>query len=92
MREPQIHSHITDMLPDDHPLANETFSCQRAAACKTMLHADNNECMTTWVETGRGNFCFPCFVDALRENGAYPAEAWECMDDSEGWGLPNASP
>jgi hypothetical protein len=37
-----------------------------------MIHAFNNECMSTWVETGVGNFCIECFaridfVDALDE-------------------------
>ena len=28
-----------------------------------MLNAFNNECMQTWVETGVGNYCLPCFVN-----------------------------
>jgi len=58
-REPLLHSHITDLLPEDHPLAYECVSCQR---CRVMVHASNNECMTMWVETGLGNFCLACFV------------------------------
>ena len=57
-REPQIHSHITDGLPPDHPLAEETVVCAR---CQVMVHACNNECMQTWVESEHGNFCWPCF-------------------------------
>lgn len=57
--EPKIHSHITDVLPDDHRLARESIFCEK---CGDMLHAFNNECMQTWVETGRGNFCLKCFA------------------------------
>lgn len=73
--EPRIHSHITDCLPDDHPLAYRTVYC---GACKiVMLHAGNNECMRTWVETGVGNFCVTCFaalpdVDALDDQFGLP--------------------
>jgi hypothetical protein len=47
------------------------------ASCKAMLHASNNECMQTWVETGRGNFCVKCFakisdVDALDDEYGLP--------------------
>lgn len=60
--EPLIHSHITDCLPVDHPLAFETIYCACPnCACQEMLHAGNNECMQTWVETGKGTFCVPCF-------------------------------
>ncbi|HXP59469.1 MAG TPA: hypothetical protein VN829_03205 [Dongiaceae bacterium] len=27
MKEPLIHSHVTDVLPDEHPLANEDVLC-----------------------------------------------------------------
>ena len=61
--EPLIHSHITDVLPDLHPLAFETISCK---ACGVMVHAANNECMQTWVESGVGAHCIKCFaVDAM---------------------------
>ncbi len=68
MKEPQIHSHITDELPKDHPLAFESVYC---SACGGMLHCDNNECMQTWIEAGHGNWCIKCFakihgVDMLR--------------------------
>ena len=56
--EPLIHSHITDCLPDDHPLCYETVSCDK---CGVMVHAGNNECMQTWFETDQGNFCSKCF-------------------------------
>lgn len=59
MNEPLIHSHITDGLPNSHPLAYESVNC---AACCESLHAANNECMQTWVESGRGNFCLACFA------------------------------
>ena len=57
-KEPLIHSHITDELPDDHPLAQKSVYCSR---CLVMLHAVNNECMQTWFETEYGNFCTKCF-------------------------------
>jgi hypothetical protein len=82
--EPRIWSHITDVLPDGHPLAHVTVYC---AACREMVHAGNNECMQTWVETGRGPHCLPCFVDAVR--GAEPDEQRDglCVLEDE-WGLP----
>lgn len=55
-KEPLIHSHITDVLPDDHPLATSNVYCS-APYCGEMLHAFNNECMQTWIETENGNFC-----------------------------------
>lgn len=58
MRDPQIHSHIEDELPTDHEKA---FACVLCSSCGEMLHASNNECMQTWVETGKGDFCIPCF-------------------------------
>ena len=61
-REPEIHSHITDLLPDEHPLAYKSVHCE---ICMDMLHAANNECMSTWVETGVGNFCLLCFIKIL---------------------------
>ncbi len=61
--EPQIHSHLSDVLPDEHPLANEDVYCDE---CKVMLHAHNNECMQTWIEFEDGNFCTNC-MGPLRE-------------------------
>lgn len=58
--EPKIHSHIEDGLPEEHPLALESVTCAR---CGVMVHAFNNECMQTWVESGVGNFCLSCFAD-----------------------------
>jgi len=58
MKEPIIHSHITDILDEDHPLADTTIYCDK---CKEMLHASENECMQSWIETGKGNFCLTCF-------------------------------
>lgn len=57
--EPKIHSHIEDGLPDECPQALMTFGCLK---CGVMIHAGNNECMRTWVATGIGNFCLPCFT------------------------------
>lgn len=61
--EPLIHSHITDVLPDNHPLANKQVHCER---CRALVHAFNNECMQTWLETGQGNYCILCFLDVKR--------------------------
>lgn len=80
-RDPILHTHVEDVLPDAHPRAFETILCDGARygwPCREMLHAFNNECMTTWVETGKGNFCLACFV-AIAGN---EAEALE-----EDWGL-----
>ena len=67
--EPVIHSHITDDLPDAHPLAWSVVDC---VECGVMLHCSNNECMQTWVETGLGSFCFNCF--AGRNTSGFLAE------------------
>jgi hypothetical protein len=66
VREPRIHSHVTDRLPDSHPLARSRVSCER---CETLVHLASNSCARTWIETGRGNFCLPCFAVAA---GATP--------------------
>jgi len=67
--EPLIHSHLTDVLPEGHPLAFDEVYC---SDCGVMVHCGNNECMQTWIETGRGNFCTKCFfkyeVDVLEGN------------------------
>ena len=58
-KEPIVHSHVEDLLPEKHPLAFEHVSCD---ACKeVLLHAANNECMQTWIETEYGNYCTKCF-------------------------------
>ncbi len=59
--EPLIHSHITDVLPEGHRLADSNVFCDR---CGGILHTWENECMTTWVETGKGNYDLLCFVIA----------------------------
>lgn len=59
MNEPQIHSHITDGLPDAHPFAWRSVDC---AICQALVHADNNECMQTWVESDWGIYCLTCFA------------------------------
>lgn len=59
MTEPLIHSHITDGLPDNHAMAFENVSCED---CSVLVHSSNNECMTTWVEAGDGDFCLSCFA------------------------------
>ena len=62
-KEPLIHSHITDGLPDEHTLAFSSVYCEN---CEVMVHAFNNECMQTWIEieTEKGikGYCTKCFV------------------------------
>ena len=58
--EPIIHSHITDLLPAFNKLAFETVYCK---SCGVMVHAANNECMQTWVESGAGAHCIKCFAE-----------------------------
>jgi hypothetical protein len=62
--EPVVHSHLTDRLNDDHPLAYEMVMCdmKREHGCKRSLHAANNECMTTWVEFAGLNVCARAFA------------------------------
>lgn len=64
MCEPKIHSHLTDKLPESHPLAYTSIGCK---ICTTPLHVSHNECMGTWIETGKGNFCFNCFIETLKK-------------------------
>lgn len=64
-RDPVLHSHIEDVLPDDHTLAFANVYCAGVGCGNgypAMLHAENNECMQTWVETGAGHFCIQCFA------------------------------
>ena len=72
-QEPLIHSGITDVLDGEHPLAHETVYCDGAACRATMLHAGNNENMTTWVEAHKGNYCLPCFTALDEADGV---DAW----------------
>ncbi len=60
--EPQLHTHATDCLPDEHPFAHETVEC---TGCGTMLHAFNNECMRAWVEFHDGGMCLRCALPRL---------------------------
>lgn len=73
LKEPQIHSGIEDGLKEDHIKANESLYCEK---CDAMIHAFNNECMTTWVESGKGSYCISCFV-----------EEYNKRDNDEEWGL-----
>ncbi len=57
MIEPIIHSNIEDGLPENHALAEVDVECSK---CGVLVHCHNNECMQTWLETGRGNFCTAC--------------------------------
>jgi hypothetical protein len=62
--DPVIHSHHTDVLPEDHPKAYVGASCLR---CRTLVHASNNECMTTWIEWGEAVLCGECFMPLLAD-------------------------
>jgi hypothetical protein len=79
--EPRIHSHVTDRLPDSHPLARSRVSCER---CESIIHLASNSCVRTWIETARGNFCLPCFAVVA---GGAPRE-----DRSQLAGLDRLSP
>lgn len=83
--EPVIHSHITDGLPPGHRLAYE-YSAHYCTRCETMLHSEPpNECMQTWVETGKGSYCLPCFVIAA---GRVLESDWGIPNDKEGTTTP----
>ena len=56
--EPLVHSHLTDSLPESHPLAHRSVRCKK---CEASLHSAINECMQTWLETQWGNYCVACF-------------------------------
>jgi len=56
-KEPIIHSHIEDVLEDDHKWVHTSVSCDN---CKALLHCSINECMQTWFETEFGNYCTDC--------------------------------
>lgn len=75
--EPLIHSHVTDELPDEHPLAHRCIYC---LGCQEMVHCENNECMTTWVECNAGAYCLQCFAKAL-------AKTSDCIMDADMLGL-----
>ena len=73
--EPRIHSGLTDVLPDNHPLRNRHTYCDRDK-CRELLHCCINENMQTWVEANRGNYCLPCFAELDADDG------------SDAWGVP----
>ena len=58
--EPIYHSHISDELPEGHPMALASQYCKE---CKGMVHAFNNECMSPWFEWEDSAICFDCFGD-----------------------------
>lgn len=60
-----IHSHHTDVLPKDHPLAHKLVVCGK---CKELVHADNNECMRTWIEWGPAILCARCALPHVKAN------------------------
>lgn len=64
MKEPIIHSHLSDELEEAHPRAYDAVFCD---LCNEMLHASNNECMQTWVEWYDLNICFTCFINNIED-------------------------
>lgn len=76
MNEPIIHSHLTDTLPEDHPLAHETVYCRK---CGVMVHAFNNECMRTWVQIRGVPFCITCALPCFETVMTY-APLWEHLE------------
>lgn len=89
LREPQVHSHVLDGLPDGHPLASTRVRCD---GCESLLHLASNGCLRTWLETGRGNFCLRCFLVAV---GGVAADetglaGGDCLPAD--FGLPAAAP
>lgn len=76
--EPIFHSHMSDVLPDDHPLATETVFCLKCK--KEMLHASNNECMQTWVEIYGKPFCLACALPCFQSVMTY-APLWDYLED-----------
>ena len=79
--EPLIRSHVTDVLPEDHPLAYEQVDCDR---CGTIIHAGNNECMTTWIEWGPYKLCGECAVPCF-QHGVLYASHFEALAKKEPW-------
>lgn len=79
MKEPLIHSGITDGLPKDHPLNKlaETQDGIDCIKCGTMVHClgaagddlHYGECMRTWVETSEGAYCLPCLAKEEESSG-----------------------
>lgn len=69
--EPLIHSHHTDVLPEEDPRAHTMIECGH---CGSLVHADNNECMTTWVEWGPYVLCSDCFIPLLANGVLYGGE------------------
>ena len=61
-REPVLHTFVTDVLPDDHPLAWETVYCIEHGG---MVHHCINENMQPWAETEDGPMCLHCLADDL---------------------------
>jgi len=72
VKPPVLHTHIEDVLPKDHKLAFESVYC---TDCKEKLHSMHNECLSTWVEIGVGNFCIPCFAKR-HEAAGYVLDEW----------------
>lgn len=61
--EPRIHSHLIDVLPDDYKGLNDKVDPDKSIdcdCCGVIVHAFNNECMQTWIETETGNYCTVC--------------------------------
>jgi hypothetical protein len=82
--EPVIHSHHTDVLPDSDARAFATVYCDR---CGHMVHASNNECMTTWIEWGPHVLCGGCaaplIADGVLEFHEWVERAKQTTDEPE---------
>ncbi len=67
-QDPVCHSHVDDILPDDHPLAFRQVYCHSSRhkiKNSPLLHAGNNECMQTWFEFSNIALCEQCFIKYL---------------------------
>lgn len=70
--EPMIHSGLTGVLDERHPLAHTSVYCS-GPDCRAMLHCECNENVLTWVEAPKGNYCLPCFA---RLDEAESVDGW----------------
>jgi len=60
--EPVLHTHVSDVLPEEHALAYTSIYC---IDCSGLVHAFNNECMQAWAETESGPMCLHCLIVEL---------------------------
>ncbi len=74
MNEPIFH-YFVDCLPEGHRLYGKTLYCDE---CPQMLNACNNEFMTAWMESDRGNHCLDCFYRLFSQSDARWADNDGC--------------